>query len=355
LAVLLIRIAAGRKFSSAIICALKRPKSSLNIYEIHPDGLGKLIFMGNKLDATEIAEIIDQYFPVSSFDYSKMESGSSNSTYQINLNEQTYVLTIFESNNSEHVADLTSILKQLEECGIKSSRVVTTTDGRLYSVFNDKPILLKEFIAGEELTHATMTHAIASDIGKELARLHGAGNFESRRNTQHYRLDIFEEIAAELPDGKFRDWFLIEHERLSREFPSNIPMGFVHSDVFPNNVIIEDGQFKCLLDFEYLSYFPLVFDLACGIVGLAWQDGALNVNLSRSLIRGYEAKRQMELEEGKTLDYFCQYIALFFAGWRYRQFNVIFLNPERAQDYITMIDIVETLKNEPSYLDQLKS
>ncbi len=267
------------------------------------------------------------------------------------MNEQSYVLTIFESNNSEHVADLTSILKQLEERGIKSSRVVATADGRLYSTFNDKPILLKEFIAGEELSHATMTPTIASDIGRELARLHGAGNFESRRHTKHYRLDVFKEIAAELPDGEFRDWFLIEYERLSRKFPSNIPLGFVHSDVFPNNVIIEDGQFKCLLDFEYLSYFPLVFDLACGIVGLAWQDDGLNISLSRSLIAGYETERQLELKERDTLDYFCQYIALFFAGWRYRQFNIIFPNPERAQDYFAMIDILETLKNEPSYLD----
>ncbi len=159
--------------------------------------------MSNKLDRPQIAEILKQYFSAPSFDYSKIESGSSNSTYRISLNEQTYVLSIFESSNYDHVADLTSILKQLEERGIKSSRVVTTTDGRLYSAFNDKPILLKEFIAGEELTHATMTDSIASDIGIELARLHGAGNFNSRRETQHYGLDLFEGIAADLPTGKF--------------------------------------------------------------------------------------------------------------------------------------------------------
>ena len=128
-------------------------------------------------------------------------------------------------------------------------------------------------------------------------------------------------------------------------------MGFVHSDVFPNNVIIENGQFKCLLDFEYLSYFPLVFDLACGIVGLAWQDGALNVNLSKSLIRGYEMERKLGLEEKSSLGYFCQYIGLFFAGWRYRQFNIVFPNPERAHDYIVMIDILEAFKNAPPCLE----
>ena len=307
--------------------------------------------MGNKLNRSEIAEILAHYFSAPTFDYSKIESGSSNSTYRIGLNEQTFVLTIFESNNSHHVADLTSILKQLEERGIKSSRVVATTDGRLYSAFKDKPILLKEFIAGEELTLAAMTESIASDIGRELARLHGAGEFRSRRATQHYRLNIFEDIGADLPKGKFRDWFLTEYGRISSEFPSGLPMGYVHSDVFPNNIIIEDGQFKCLLDFEYLSYFPLAFDLACGIVGLAWQDGMLNVNLSSSLIRGYEMERQLEPEERKALDYFCQYIALFFAGWRYRQFNVVFPNPERAQDYLVMIEILESFKNEPLPLE----
>jgi homoserine kinase type II len=315
----------------------------------------KLELMSNKLDRSNIAEILEHYFSAPNFDYSKIESGSSNSTYQISQNEQTYVLSIFESNDSDHVADLTFILKQLEERGIKSSRVVATADGRLYSSFNDKPILLKEYIAGEELTHATTTESVISDIGKELARLHRAGNFESRKDTQHYGLGLFKGIAAELPDGKFRDWFLTEFERLSSEFPSHLPMGFVHSDVFPNNVIIEDGRFKCLLDFEYLSYFPLVFDLACGIVGLACQHGVLNVNLSRSLISGYETERQLELEERKKLDYFSQYIALFFAGWRYRQFNITLPNPERAHDYLVMIDLEEAFKTKSPFLARLKS
>jgi homoserine kinase type II len=225
----------------------------------------------------------------------------------------------------------------------------------LYSAFNGKPILLKEFIAGEELTQAAMTESIASDIGRELARLHGAGNFTSRRETQHYGLEFFESIAAELPTGTFRGWFLTEFERLSSDFPSGLPMGFVHSDVFPDNIIIERGKFKCLLDFEYLSYFPLVFDLACGIVGLACQDGVLNVNLSRSLISGYETERQLELEERKKLDYFSQYIALFFAGWRYRQFNITFPNPERAHDYLVMIDIEEAFKTQTPFLAGLES
>ncbi len=61
--------------------------------------------MSNKLDRPEIAEILEEYFSAPSFKYSKIESGSSNSTYRIGLDEQIYVLTIFESNNSDHVAD----------------------------------------------------------------------------------------------------------------------------------------------------------------------------------------------------------------------------------------------------------
>jgi homoserine kinase type II len=302
--------------------------------------------MDNNLERSEIATILIEYFSDMNFDYSKIESGSSNSTYRISLNRQAYVLSIFESKNSEHVAELTSILRQLEERGIRSSRVVATVDGRLHSTFNSKPILLKEYITGEELTLATVTSSIISDIGRELARLHEAGDFESRRDTQHYGHELFAGIAAELPDGNFRNWFLAEYERLLADFPTDLPMGYVHSDVFPGNVIIEDGQFKCLLDFEYLSYYPRVFDLANGIVGLAWQDGALNDDLAKSLISGYEAERQLDLTEKKALHYFCQYIALCFAGWRYRQFNITFPNPERAQDYLEMIDILEASKSQ---------
>ena len=308
--------------------------------------------MSTDLSRFEVTEILEEYYSDSNFTYSKIESGSSNTTYRIDLDEQNYVLSIFESNNSDHVDELTLILKQLEKCGIKSSRVVATNNGRLYSAFNGKPILLKEYIAGEELTHAAMTDSIASDIGRELAKLHQAGSFDSRRETQHYGFDVFEGIASDLPESEFKDWYLVEFERLSSEYPSELPMGFVHSDVFPNNIIIEQGKFKCLLDFEYLSYFPLVFDLSCGIVGLTWQSDALNANLSKSLIRGYQMERKLELAEWNSLDYFCQYIALFFAGWRYRQFNIIFPNPKRALDYKIMIDIFEVFKIEPPCMEK---
>lgn len=307
--------------------------------------------MSSDFNRSEITEILEAYFPGSSFTFSKIESGSSNTTYRINQDEQTYVLSIFESNSSDHVDDLTLILKQLEYYDISSSRVVASTDGHLHTVFNSKPILLKEYIEGEELTCASITESIVSDIGRELANLHLAGSFDSRRKTQHYRLDVFRNIASDLPEGEFRNWYLNEIERISNEFPSDLPMGFVHSDVFPNNIIIEGGKFKCLLDFEYLSYFPLAFDLSCGIVGLAWQDGALNKKLARSLIQGYEMERRLEEAERKHLKYFCQYIALFFAGWRYRQFNVVFPNPKRALDYKIMIEILKACKIESLSLE----
>ena len=308
--------------------------------------------MSSDLSRLEIARIFEEYYPDLNFTYSKIESGSSNTTYRISQDTQIFVLSIFESSNSDHVDELTLILRKLESYGIKSSHVVATTDGRLHSSFSGKPILLKEYIAGEELTHAAMTESIASEIGRELAKLHLAGSFDSRRGTQHYGLNVFESIASDLPDGEFRDWYLFELERVSNAFPSQLPEGFVHSDVFPNNIIIERGKFKCLLDFEYLSYFPLIFDLSCGIVGLAWQDNALNIKLSKSLIRGYEMERKLELAEWNSLDYFCQYISLFFAGWRYRQFNIAFPNPERAHDYKVMIDILEAFKKEPLSLEK---
>ena len=92
--------------------------------------------------------------------------------------------------------------------------------------------------------------------------------------------------------------------------------------------------------------------MSCGIVGLTWQSDALNANLSKSLIRGYQLERKLELAEWSSLDYFCQYISLFFAGWRYRQFNIIFPNPNRELDYKIMIDILEAFKNEPLYLER---
>ena len=309
--------------------------------------------MSSDFNRSEIAEILEAYFSDSSFIYSKIDSGSSNTTYRVNQDEQTYVLSIFESSTSDHVDELTLILKQLEYYDIKSSRVVATADQQLHTAFKGKPILLKEYIEGEELTVAAITESIVSEIGRELAKLHLAGSFDSRREAQHYRLGVFESIALDLPEGEFRDWYLVELGRISSEFPTDLPMGFVHSDVFPNNIIIERGKFKCLLDFEYLSYFHLVFDLSCGIVGLAWHADALDTNLSRSLIAGYETERKLEEAERKSLNYFCRYIALFFAGWRYRQFNIVFTNPKRAMDYKIMIEILEAFKNEPLCLDEL--
>jgi homoserine kinase type II len=128
----------------------------------------------------------------------------------------------------------------------------------------------------------------------------GAGRFEEsdvRRRLETIARDAaFASEAAHL--SRRLDVWSARHGVASS---AGVPTGFIHGDLFRDNVLWDDtGALVALLDFESASRGVLAYDLMVTV--LAWCVGdALDASLVRALLGGYEAERPLEPRERAAL------------------------------------------------------
>jgi homoserine kinase type II len=110
--------------------------------------------------------------------------------------------------------------------------------------------------------------------------------FEKFRN----RADEISPGLQSLIDGELKS--------LHASWPSTLPTGVIHADLFPDNVFFLGDSLSGLIDFYFACIDALAYDVA--ICLNAWcfeQDGAFNLTKGRALLEGYDSVRRLTPEE----------------------------------------------------------
>jgi homoserine kinase type II len=105
---------------------------------------------------------------------------------------------------------------------------------------------------------------------------------------------------------------------ISSAWPSDLPRGVIHADLFPDNVLMLGNQVTGLIDFYFACTDMLAYDIA--VTHAAWcfdADGrTFQPGLSRALIEGYEAVRPLSVAERSALPLLARGAALRFLATR---------------------------------------
>ena len=89
---------------------------------------------------------------------------------------------------------------------------------------------------------------------------------------------------------------------LEQDWPSDLPSGVIHADLFPDNVLFMQEKVSGLIDFYFACNDIYAYDLA--VMANSWcfeQDGAFNVTKGRALIAAYQGKRALSAAEQDAL------------------------------------------------------
>ena len=107
-------------------------------------------------------------------------------------------------------------------------------------------------------------------------------------------------LRSELAHHRKQDW-------------SALPHGVVHADLFPDNVLLRDGNISGVIDFYYACNFYRIYDLAitvnqwCTLI-----DGGLSVARSAALLNAYHEHRALDTAERDAWPDMLRYAALRF-------------------------------------------
>jgi homoserine kinase type II len=225
--------------------------------------------------------------------------GVENSNFYLQTDRGAFILTLYEKR--VHEPDLPFFLGLMEHLaarGLACPVPMRGREGRQWTQVNGKPAALLTFLDGLSLRRPEAARCAAA--GEACADLHEAGKGFAISRPNVLGLEGWRKLAAAtLPKAdSVQDGLraLIEDAltRLSGEWPTGLPSGIIHADLFPDNVLLMNDKVSGLIDFYFACNDALAYDLA--VMLNAWcfeSDGAYNITKGKALIGAYRRRREL--------------------------------------------------------------
>lgn len=223
--------------------------------------------------------------------------GVENTNYLVHTAAGNFILTLYEKRVAE--ADLPfflGLMEHLASKGIPCPTPVHGRDGKALRRLCGRPAAIVTFLDGMWPRRIRIEHC--AGVGEALARLHVAGqDFEiSRRNAltvDSWRtlLEASAPRAAEVQEG-LADILSRELDFLEANWPSGLPSGICHADLFPDNVFFVGDKLSGLIDFYFACNDYFAYDLAVCLNAWCFErDRSFNVTKARAMLSAYRQAR----------------------------------------------------------------
>ena len=314
-----------------------------------------------KLNKSEIEEIISLYKLKNLESFAPIEEGIENTNYVIIANKKKYILTIFEKRVKEQdLPFFCELISLLNKSGFKCPLPLLNLENNPISTFKRKKLTILTFISGKSKENLSKENC--EDIGKEAAKLHlltsnfkiqrkNALSIESWRNMFENIKDKCIKIHKDLPN-------LIEAnlKDIEKNWPSNLPSGIIHADLFKDNIIFENNKVSGIIDFTFSCNDFYALEIAICFNALCF-DGvksnlSFNVTKAKKFIDGYSSIRKLSDQERNSIKILSQGAALRFLLTRvFDAINTVEGALVKIKDPIEYLKRLEFHKNAKSYED----
>lgn len=228
-----------------------------------------------------------------------------------------YVIKLYEDASFDEVKSEVDFLNRM-----KNLNVAKVASKRIRS-FNAKPVVLFEFIKGEEPSILLRTQL--RQVGTFLAMLHDKTHDMKFSNTYRYsHKDLKDKIHAIVHE---REIYLDVKNEFKKRYEKVKQLKLkathvIHGDLFPDNTKFMDDQLMGVFDFSNLSKNDKLLDIA--VVLNAWcfdQRFELDMPFVKAFFEEYNFFFDENLNLQKLKPYM-QYMALYYASSRFKSMYV---------------------------------
>ncbi|WP_337266305.1 homoserine kinase [Oryzifoliimicrobium ureilyticus] len=235
--------------------------------------------------------------------YKGIAEGVENSNFLLHTTQHTLILTLYEKRVEKNdLPFFLGLMQHLAAKGLSCPLPLKRRDGGMLGELSGRPAALISFLEGMWLRKPEAKHC--REVGKALAAMHLAGeNFPIQRanalSIAGWRelWDKSEARADEVETGLSQE-IETEISFLAEHWPSELPQGVIHADLFPDNVFFLSDRLSGLIDFYFACNDLLAYDVS--ICLNAWcfeKDGAYNVTKGTALLEGYRSVRPLSGDE----------------------------------------------------------
>lgn len=267
----------------------------------------------------ELAEFLSAYEVGAVRSFKGIAEGVENSNYLLKAESGSYILTLYEKRvATEDLPFFLGFMDYIAERGVKSARPVRMKSGATLGALCGRPAALIEFLDGVSANPPSVTQA--KNAGAALAKLHLAGEAFPGGRKNDLGPDAWSRLLAaaapradEVQKGLAN--LLRGHlNEVLKNWPSDLPTGVIHADLFPDNVLFVGDKVSGLIDFYFACTDSFAYDVAVMINSWCFaNDGAFEADKSAALVEGYQSARKLTEPERAALPRLARGAALRFA------------------------------------------
>lgn len=256
-----------------------------------------------EISEEELAEFVAGYDIGGVMSFKGIAEGVENTNYMMVTDRGPYILTLYEKRVEEvDLPFFLGLMNHLADRGLRCPIAVKDADGRVYGKLAGRPAAIITFLQGVWIRRPRREHCVA--VGSALARFHqSAADFPLNRdnalsvNGWGRLLEAIGSDVDAIRQGMQTD-IQTEFAFLKKHWPTDLPVGVIHADLFPDNVFFLKEQLSGLIDFYFACNDMLAYDLAICLNAWCFEpDGSFNITKSRAMIGGYRSVRELEPSE----------------------------------------------------------
>ena len=266
----------------------------------------------------ELARFIASYRVGALLSFKGIAEGVENTNYLLHTESGPFFLTLYEKRVApEELPFFLGLMEHLANAGIRCPTPVRDAQGQSLRQLAGRPAALVTFLEGVWIRRPQVMHCAA--VGQAMARMHLAGqNFSlSRANALGppgwgALYARFKDHADEIAPG-LGTTIEQELDHLACNWPTDLALGVIHADLFPDNVFFLGDQLSGLIDFYFACNDALIYDIAIALNAWCFEsDHSFNMTKGQALLKGSQAIRGLKPEERRALPLLARAAALRF-------------------------------------------
>ena len=257
--------------------------------------------------AEDLAEFLKGYDIGELLSYKGIAEGVENSNFLLHTSQGAYILTLYEKRVAvDDLPYFLSLMAHLAERGVRCPQPAINRQGAVYSQLAGRPAAIINFLEGMWPRRPNAAHC--TGVGEALAEMHLAGRDfpmfrENPLSVEGWRplFDLAAPRADNVQPG-LRDFIARELDHLEACWPTDLPLGVIHADLFPDNVFFLGDRLSGLIDFPFSCNDILAYDVAICLNAWCFEpDHSFNVTKARALLGAYGRARKLSDAEQDAL------------------------------------------------------
>ena len=260
-----------------------------------------------KVDTHEAKSILKNYNLGELKKIQGIKKGIENTNYLLITTTGKFILTLFEKRvQAKELPFFMNLMLSLNDRKILCPKPIKNKDKKTLFQIKNRQAAICSFVYGKEKTNHTLSEC--RSIGKNIAKLHMVGrkiklhraNNLSIKSWIALNQSIKTKANKKIPNiYSFINTLLLD---LQKKWPSQLPTGIIHGDLFPDNIFFNKKKFAGFIDFYFSCSDFLIYDIAICINAMCF-DKKIKFNKlkANALLKGYSSQRKISKKEFTAL------------------------------------------------------